>query len=274
MWELDYKKSWVLKNWCFLTVVLESPLDSKEIQPFHPKGNQSWIFTGRTDAKAETLVLWPADVKIWLIWKDCDAGKDWRREEKGATEDEMVGWHHQLNGHKFEKALGVGDGQGSLVHCSPWGHKESDMTEQLNWTELDMNKLGSLLLRKTESILYMKIIHIIIFYLCLSVKLLQSCLTLCDPMGSSPPGFSVHEILQARTLELPYALPADLPNPMTEYSILMSPILADGFFTTSAMTLVPLTIPWSFVSTFRAFLQITNENYSTSFGNGADILLF
>ena len=106
MWELDYKESWVLKNWCFWTMVLEktleSPLDCKEIQPVHPKGNQSWIFIGRTDVEAEAPVLWPSDAKSWLIWKDPDSGKDWRREEKGTTEDEMVGWHHQLNGHEFE----------------------------------------------------------------------------------------------------------------------------------------------------------------------------
>ena len=106
MWELDYKESWAPKNWCFWTVVLEktleSPLDCKEIQPVHPKGNQSWIFTGRTDVEAETLILWPPDAKNWLTWKAPDAGKVWRREEKGTTEDEMVGWHHRLNGHEFE----------------------------------------------------------------------------------------------------------------------------------------------------------------------------
>ena len=106
MWELDYKESWTPKNWCFWIVVLEKtlegPLDCKEIQPVHPKGNQSWVFIGRTDAEAETLILWPPDTKNWLIWKDPDAGEDWRREEKRTTEDEMVGWHHQLNGHEFE----------------------------------------------------------------------------------------------------------------------------------------------------------------------------
>ena len=104
MWELDYKESWELKNWCFSTVVLEktleSPLDCKEIQPVHPKWNQSWVFIGRTDIEAETLMLWPLDAKDWLIWKDLDAGKDWR-QEKGPTEDEMVGWRHRLNGHEF-----------------------------------------------------------------------------------------------------------------------------------------------------------------------------
>ena len=106
MWELDYKESWALKKWCFWTVVLEktldSPLDCKEIQPVNLKGNQSWIFIGRTDAEAETPILWPPDAKNWLIWKDLDAGKDWRREKKGKTEDEIVGWHHRLDGHEFE----------------------------------------------------------------------------------------------------------------------------------------------------------------------------
>ena len=104
--ELDYKESWVLKNWCFWTVVLEetleSPLDSKEIQPVYPKGDQSWVFIRRTDVESETPILWPPDAKSWLIWKDSDAGKDWGQEKKGMTEDEMVGWHHQLNGHEFE----------------------------------------------------------------------------------------------------------------------------------------------------------------------------
>ena len=106
IWELDYKESWALKNWCFWTVVLEktlkSPLDSKEIQPVNPKGNQSWIFIGRTDAEAETPILWPPDAKNWLIWKDPESGKDWRWEEKGTTENEIIGWHHRLNGHEFE----------------------------------------------------------------------------------------------------------------------------------------------------------------------------
>ena len=123
MWELDHKESWVPKNWCFGIVVLEkslqSPLDCKEIKPVHPKGNQSWIFTGRTDAEAEAPILWPRDVKNWLTGKDPDAGKDWRWEEKGMTEDEMIGWHHWLNGPEFEQALGVGDGQGGLACCSP-----------------------------------------------------------------------------------------------------------------------------------------------------------
>ena len=139
MWELDYKESWEPKNWCFRTVVsektLESPLDCKEIQPVHPKGDQSWVFIGRTDVEAETPILWPLDTKSWLIWKDPDAGKDWRREEKGTREDEMVGWHHQLDGHDFEQAPGVGDGQGSLECCSPCGREELDTTTWLNWTD-------------------------------------------------------------------------------------------------------------------------------------------
>ena len=130
---------WLMKNWCFWTMVLEktldSPLDCKEFQPVHPKGNQSWIFIGRTDVEAETPILWPSDVKSWLIGKDPDAGKDWRQEEKGMTEDEMVGWHHWFNGHEFEQTPGVGDGQGGLACCNPWGRKKSDVTEQLNWTD-------------------------------------------------------------------------------------------------------------------------------------------
>jgi len=134
MWELDHKESWTLKNWCFWTVVLEktleSPLDCKVIKPVNPKGNQSWIFIRRTDAEVDEV--WPPDVKNWLIWKDPDAGKDWRQEEKGTTEDEMAGWHHRLDGHEFEWTPGVGDGQGGLACCSPWGRRESDVTE-LNW---------------------------------------------------------------------------------------------------------------------------------------------
>ena len=152
MWELDYKERWAPKNWCFWTVVLEktleSPLDGKEIKPIKPKGNQSWIFTGRTDAEAP--VLWPPDAKSCLIRTDPDAGKDWR-QKKGMTEDEMVGWHHRLNGCEFEQALGDGEGQGSLACCSPWGSKESDMTERLKnnkrqpqkgWTTEGSNPLG------------------------------------------------------------------------------------------------------------------------------------
>ena len=134
MWQLDHKESWVPKNWCFWTVVLEktleSPLDCKEIQPVHPKGNQSWIFIGSTDAEAP--VLWPPDAKNRFTGKDSDTGKDWRQEGKGITEDEMVGWYHRLDGHEFEQAPGADYGQGSLVCCSPWV-AESDTTEWLNW---------------------------------------------------------------------------------------------------------------------------------------------
>ena len=137
MWELDYKESWVLKNRCFWTVVLEkileSPLNCKEIQPVHPKGDQSWIFIGRTDVEAETPILWPPHEKNWLIWKDSDDGNVWSGEEKRTTEDEMVGWYHQLNGHKTP---GAGDGMGVLACCSLWICKESDTSEWLNWTEL------------------------------------------------------------------------------------------------------------------------------------------
>ena len=139
MWELNCEEIWVPKNWCFWTVVLdktlESPFDCKGTQPVHPKGNQSWVFIERTDAEAETPILWPPDGKRWLIGKDPDAGKDWEQEEKGTTEDEMVGWHHQLDGHGFGWTPGFGDRQGSLVCCGSWGRKELDTTEPLNWTE-------------------------------------------------------------------------------------------------------------------------------------------
>ena len=133
MWELDHKEGWAPKNWCFWTVVLEktleSPLDCKELQLVHSERDQPWDFFGRTDAKAETPVLWPPDAKS--IRKDPVAGKDWSLE-KGMTEDEMVGWHYWLNEHEFEQAPGDGEGQGILACCSPWGRKESDMTERLN----------------------------------------------------------------------------------------------------------------------------------------------
>ena len=144
-------ESWTIKkaecrSWCFGTVVLEktleSPLDCKEIQPVHPKGDKSWVCIGRTDAEAETPVLWPPHAKSWLIGKDpddgkdSDAGKDWGQQENGMTEDKMVGWHHRLSGHGFGWTLGVGDGQGSLACCGSWGRQVSDTTEQLNWTGL------------------------------------------------------------------------------------------------------------------------------------------
>ena len=128
------------KNWCFWTVVLEKTLESslncKEIQPVHPKGNQSWIFIGGIYAEAETSILWPPNAKNWLIWKDPDAEKDWQQEEKGTTEDEIAGWHHQLNRHEFESTPGVDDGQGGLVCCSSWGHRVGhDWVTELNWTD-------------------------------------------------------------------------------------------------------------------------------------------
>ena len=139
MWELDCEESWAPKNWCFWTVVLdrtpESPLDCKEIQPDHPKGNQSWVFIGRSNVEAETPILCPPLAKSWLTGKDPDAGKDWGQEEKGMTEDKMVGWQNWLDGHESEQALGVGDGQGGLACCSSWSCKESDKTERLNWTD-------------------------------------------------------------------------------------------------------------------------------------------
>ena len=137
MWEFDYKESWALKNWCFWTVVLEktleSPLGSKEIQPVHPKGNQSWIFIGRTDAEAEAPILWPADGKNWLIWKDPDIGKDWRQEEKGMTEDEMVGWHHWLDGHEFEQAQELVMDREAWLAAVPVVAKSQ--TQLSDWTE-------------------------------------------------------------------------------------------------------------------------------------------
>ena len=136
MWELDYKESWVLKNWCFWAVVLEkpleSPLDCKEIQPVHPKGDQSWVFIGRTEIETETPILSAPDVKSWLIWKYSHAGKDWGLEKKWMTEDVTVGWHHWLDGHRFGWTPGVGDGQGGLVCCGLWGPKELDTTKWLN----------------------------------------------------------------------------------------------------------------------------------------------
>ena len=137
MWELDCEESWMLKNCCFWTVVLEntleSPLDCKEIQPVHSKGNQSWVFFGRNDAKAETPVLWPPHAKSWIIGKDSDAGRDWGQEEKGTTEDEMAGWHHWLNGLSELWEL-VMDREAWVLQL--WAHKESGTTEWLNWTEL------------------------------------------------------------------------------------------------------------------------------------------
>ena len=188
MWELDYKESWAQKTWCSWTVVLEktleSPLDCKEIQPVHPKGDQSWVFIGRTDLEAETPVLWLPDVKSWLIWKDPDAGKDWGQEEKGTTEDEMVGWHHWLNGHEFGKLQ-------ELVMDREAGHAAvhgvtKSWTQLSDWTEL--NSTGRVRLANYS-------------LFCNIVKVAQLCLILCDPMNCSLLGSSVHGIFQARVLE-------------------------------------------------------------------------
>ena len=141
MWELDCEQSWALRNWCFWTVMLEktleSPLDCKEIQPVHSKGDQSWVFFGRNDANVETEVLWLPHEKRWLIGKDSDADRDWGQEEKGTTQDEIAGWHHQLDGCEFEWIPEDGNGQGGLVCCNSWGSKESDTTERPNWAELN-----------------------------------------------------------------------------------------------------------------------------------------
>ena len=129
-WRIDAFELWHWKR------LLRIPWTARRSKPVHPKGNQSWIFIGRTDAEAETSTLWPPDAKNWFIWKDPDAGKDWRQEDKGTTEDEMVGWHHQLDGNEFEQALGGGDEQGSLVCCSPWGRRVgNDWATELNWTD-------------------------------------------------------------------------------------------------------------------------------------------
>ena len=190
MWELDYEESWAPKNTCLWTVglgkTLESPLDCKQIQLVHHKGNQSCVFIERTDVEAETPIFWPPDEKNWLIWEDPDVGKDWRQGEKGMTEDEMVRWHYQLNGHGFGWTLGVGDWQGGLACCCSWGRKESDSTEGLNWTEPLLGYFGLLISVSSAAF---------------AAKLLQLCPTLCDPMDCSLPGFSFHGIFQERVLE-------------------------------------------------------------------------
>ena len=138
-YKLDCEEGWAPKNWCFWTVVLEktleSPLNCKEIQPVHPKGDHSWVFIGRSDVEVETPILWPPHVKSCLTGKGPDAGSDWGHEVKGTTEDEMAGWHYWLNEHEFGWIPGVGDGQGGLVCCDSWSRKELDTTERLNWTE-------------------------------------------------------------------------------------------------------------------------------------------
>ena len=164
MWEWDYKEIWALKNWCFWTVVLEktlgSLLDCKEIQPVHPKGDQSWVFIGRTDVEVETPIPWSPDGKCWLIWKDPDSGKDWG-QEKGTAEDEVVGWHHRLDGRGFGWTLGVCDGQGGLVCCGSWGRRESDTTVQLNWTELKPKKKTYLTNHLFVNVVFLELTYVV-----------------------------------------------------------------------------------------------------------------
>ena len=179
MWKLNNNKCWALKNWCLQTVVLkktlESPLDCKEIKPVNPKVNQPWIFIGRTDAEAP--IIWPPNAKNWLTGKEPDAGKDRRQEAKGTKEDEMVGWHHQLNGHEFEQTPRDGGGQGSLACCSPWGRKGWRWLS--DWTELRWQVDNSIFVSVQFS------------------TVTQSCPTLCDPMDYSTSGFTVlHHLVE------------------------------------------------------------------------------
>ena len=165
MCELDCEEGWAPKNWYFWSVVLEktleSPLDCKEIQPIHYEGDQSWVFIGRTDAEAETPILWPPHAKSWLIGENFNAGRDWGQEEKGTTEDEMAGWHHWLDGRNSEWTPGVGDGQGGLACCDSWGRKESNTTERLNWTELLVNMNTLMILKhSTQNIAQSKYLNI------------------------------------------------------------------------------------------------------------------
>ena len=231
MWELDCEESWAPKNWCFWTLVLdktlESPLDCKETQPVHSEGDQSWVFFGRSDAKAETPVLWPPHAKSWLIGKDSDAGRDWGQEENGTTEDEMAGWHHWLDGREFEWTPGDGDGQGGLAFCDSWGHKESDTTERLNWTELNwMNDM-----RNDVTNGFMQILLIACILSRFSrVWLFETpwTVTLQGPLSI---GLSRRQEYWSRLLCPP---PGYLLYPRIRPSSLKSPAFAWGFFTTEA----------------------------------------
>ena len=184
------------------------------MKPVNPKGNQPWIFIGRTDAEAEAPILWPPDGTKWLIGKDPDSGQDWRQEEKGMTEDEMAGWHRRLNGYESEQAPGVGDGQGGLGCYSPWGPKGSDMTEWLNWAEL-------------TKIYQLKFVYISEF----THSVTALCLTLCNPMDCSPPDSSVYGVFQARILEwvaISFSRGSSQPSDQTRVYVSS---LAGGFFT-------------------------------------------
>ena len=208
-----------------LEKTLESPLDCKEIQPVNPKGNQSWIFIGKTSAEA--LTLWPRDAKNWLTVKDPDAGKDWRQEEKGTTEDEMVGWHYRLNGHECEQAPGFGDGQGSLTCCSLWGRKEADTTEQLNWVD---NQNIFFTQRKHSSYATLHLDLTIYWMLCMHAQSFSRFWLFVIPMDCIPPGSSVHaNFQQGYWSGLPFPFPGDLPNPEINPT---SPALVGRFFTT------------------------------------------
>ena len=212
MWELDHKQGWVPKNlysWIIkLEKTLESPLNFKKIKPVYSKENQLWIVIGKTVTKAEVPVLWPPDAKNRLIEKYPDAGKNWRQEERGTIEDEMVGWHHQFNGYEFEQALRDGEGQVSLAYCSPWGRKESDTSEQLNWTDrfIDYNKCTTTSLKFQCCVIFLVNSHLISESLFMNIlehinhqlsvsSVMKLCPTLWDPMDCSTRGFPVHHQL-------------------------------------------------------------------------------
>ena len=224
IWELNCKESWAPKNWCFWTVVLEetleSPLDCKEIHPLHPKGDQSWVFIGRTDVEAETLILWPPDAKSWLIWKDPDAGKDWRQEEKGMTEDEIAGWHYQLNGHEFGWTLGVGDGQGGLACCGSYSRRVGhDWATELNWTDHVSRAF------QVAQLVWVSLSR---------VQLFATPWTIALQDYQAP--LSMESSRQEHWCGLPFPSPGDLPNPGIEPVPLESPALAGSLPTAS--------LPW------------------------------